>query len=146
MDAVVLERFSEGLPARTSAWVRYHRPETLEEAVELAESHLAPPSPSPRSLPPTPRADAAGPSGPRRERPTPALRARWLGGGPNSLPLTRRRALGRQGRHVGGAANLATIDQVVRVAGRLSPPPAGKWFSRRGIITPWRATWGMTKH
>ena len=35
VEQVVLERFIEGLPARTSAWVRYHR--------DLVESHLPPP-------------------------------------------------------------------------------------------------------
>jgi hypothetical protein len=44
MEQVALERFIEGLPARTSAWVWYHRPEGLSAAVDLAESH--PPKPS----------------------------------------------------------------------------------------------------
>ena len=35
---ITLERFIEGLPARTSTWVRYHR----SAAVDLAESHLPP--------------------------------------------------------------------------------------------------------
>ena len=43
VEQVALERFVEGLPARTSAWVRYHRPESLSAAVNLAESHLQPP-------------------------------------------------------------------------------------------------------
>uniref|UniRef100_A0A8C5B7G4 SCAN box domain-containing protein n=1 Tax=Gadus morhua TaxID=8049 RepID=A0A8C5B7G4_GADMO len=42
VEQVALERFVEGLQARTSAWVRYHRPESLSAAVDLAESHLQP--------------------------------------------------------------------------------------------------------
>ena len=41
VEQVALERFVEGLPARTSAWVRYHRPESLSAAVVLAESPTA---------------------------------------------------------------------------------------------------------
>ena len=53
VEQVALERFIEGLPARTSAWVRYRRPESLSAAVDLAESHLPPPPTAQR--PPTPR-------------------------------------------------------------------------------------------
>ena len=41
LGKVVLEQFIGGLPDRTSAWVRYHRPAMLEAAVTLAEDHLA---------------------------------------------------------------------------------------------------------
>ncbi|KAK0145667.1 SCAN domain-containing protein 3 [Merluccius polli] len=43
VEQVALERFIEGLPARTSTWVRYHRPENLQAAVNIAEGHLVPP-------------------------------------------------------------------------------------------------------
>ena len=52
MEQVNLERFIEGLSARTSAWVLYHRPEGFAVAVNLVESHLAPPPTAQR--PPTP--------------------------------------------------------------------------------------------
>ena len=48
VEQVVLERFVEGLPAWTSAWVRYHRPESLSSAVDLAERWDRP-SPAPRA-------------------------------------------------------------------------------------------------
>ena len=35
VEQVAMERFVEGLPARTSAWVRYHRPESLSAATCL---------------------------------------------------------------------------------------------------------------
>ena len=60
VEQVAMERFVEGLPARTSAWVRYHRPESLSAAVALAESHLPPPMASQRPLVAGPRAGAAG--------------------------------------------------------------------------------------
>ncbi|XP_061918510.1 uncharacterized protein LOC133659789 [Entelurus aequoreus] len=41
MDQLVLEQFLEAIPARTSAWVRYHRPRDLAAAVTLVEDHLA---------------------------------------------------------------------------------------------------------
>ena len=62
LGKVVLEQFVWGLPDRTSAWVRYHRPETLEAAVTLAEDHLA--------------VHPDGNRSPTRTRPTPAPRRR----------------------------------------------------------------------
>ncbi|XP_072768304.1 neurotrophin receptor-interacting factor homolog [Nerophis lumbriciformis] len=41
LEAIVLERFVEAIPARTSAWVRYHSPPDVKAAVKLAEEHLA---------------------------------------------------------------------------------------------------------
>ncbi|KAM6944694.1 regulator of G-protein signaling 3-like [Lycodopsis pacificus] len=41
LEKVVLEQFVGALPARTAAWVRYHRPPTLGTAITLAEDHLA---------------------------------------------------------------------------------------------------------
>nr|XP_061838655.1 zinc finger protein 75D-like isoform X3 [Nerophis lumbriciformis] len=41
LEAIVLERFVETIPARTSAWVRYHSPPDVKAAVKLAEEHLA---------------------------------------------------------------------------------------------------------
>ena len=40
VEQVVLERFLGGLPTATAAWVRCHRPSSLEVAVTLAEDHL----------------------------------------------------------------------------------------------------------
>ena len=108
VEQVALERFIEGLPARTSAWVRYHRPESLSAAVNLAESHLQPPPTAQRPSTPVPRTGAAAL---RRDRPSPAPRARGgdESGHMNHLPAPlRRRALRRQGRGVGGAGGLVT--------------------------------------
>ncbi|XP_061918090.1 uncharacterized protein LOC133659350 [Entelurus aequoreus] len=41
LEAIVLERFVEAIPARTSAWVRYYGPTDVKSAVKLAEEHLA---------------------------------------------------------------------------------------------------------
>ncbi|XP_061910676.1 putative SCAN domain-containing protein SCAND2P [Entelurus aequoreus] len=41
IEQIILEQFLEGIPARTSAWVRYHRPQSVAAAVALAEDHLA---------------------------------------------------------------------------------------------------------
>ena len=76
VEQVALERFVEGLPARTSTWVRYHRPESLSAAVNIAEGHLAPPPTDRRPPTPSPRTGAAAR---RRDRPTPLPRARWGG-------------------------------------------------------------------
>ncbi|XP_061765827.1 zinc finger protein 397-like [Nerophis ophidion] len=40
-ELILLEQFIDSIPARTAAWVRYHRPRDLEAAVTLAEDHLA---------------------------------------------------------------------------------------------------------
>ncbi|XP_060757179.1 SCAN domain-containing protein 3-like [Neoarius graeffei] len=41
VDQVVLEQFVARLPAGTAEWVQCHRPASLDQAVELAEDHLA---------------------------------------------------------------------------------------------------------
>ncbi|XP_056277638.1 uncharacterized protein LOC130198498 [Pseudoliparis swirei] len=41
VERIVLEQFVGGLPARTSAWVRCHRPGGMKAAITLAEDHLA---------------------------------------------------------------------------------------------------------
>ncbi len=41
IDLVVLEQFVARLPRRTAEWVRYHRPTSLAQAIQLAEDHLA---------------------------------------------------------------------------------------------------------
>ncbi|XP_061769286.1 uncharacterized protein LOC133560608 [Nerophis ophidion] len=41
LEEVVLEQFLDGIPARTSAWVRYHSPPVVQTAVRLVEEHLA---------------------------------------------------------------------------------------------------------
>ncbi|XP_061748628.1 zinc finger and SCAN domain-containing protein 25-like isoform X2 [Nerophis ophidion] len=41
LESIVLERFLDAIPARTSAWVRYHSPPSVKAAVRLAEEHLA---------------------------------------------------------------------------------------------------------
>jgi hypothetical protein len=106
VEQVAQERFVEGLPTRTSAWVWQH----LSAAVDLAESHLQPPPTAQRPPTPVPHTGAADLC---RDRPSSAPRAR--GGSPfrsghiNHLPPPlRRRALRRQGRVVGGAGGLVT--------------------------------------
>ncbi|XP_060795406.1 zinc finger protein with KRAB and SCAN domains 5-like [Neoarius graeffei] len=41
IDQVVLEQFVVRLPAGTAEWVQCHRPASLDQAIELAEDHLA---------------------------------------------------------------------------------------------------------
>jgi hypothetical protein len=107
VDQVALERFDEGLPARASAWVRYHQRESLSAAVDLAESHLQPPpmaqhrSHAPVQLP-------YGGIGQVRRRGREGG-SPFRSGHMNHLqPLLCRRALRRQGRDVGGAGGLVT--------------------------------------
>ncbi|XP_059909407.1 SCAN domain-containing protein 3-like [Gadus macrocephalus] len=77
VEQVGLERFVEGLPTRTSTWIRYHQPGSLSAAVNIGEGHLAPPLSDRR--PPIPQTGAAGL---QPDRPIPGPRARW-GGGPS---------------------------------------------------------------
>ncbi|XP_051970081.1 neurotrophin receptor-interacting factor homolog [Xyrauchen texanus] len=41
VDRVVLEQFVQRLARRTAEWVQCHRPASLEEAIRLAEDHMA---------------------------------------------------------------------------------------------------------
>nr|XP_061820110.1 uncharacterized protein LOC133608675 [Nerophis lumbriciformis]XP_061820111.1 uncharacterized protein LOC133608675 [Nerophis lumbriciformis] len=41
LESIILEQFIDALPARTSAWVRYHSSPDVKTAVKLAEEHLA---------------------------------------------------------------------------------------------------------
>ncbi|XP_060796560.1 uncharacterized protein LOC132898907 [Neoarius graeffei] len=41
IDQVVLQQFVTHLPAGTAEWVQYHRPASLDQAIELVEDHLA---------------------------------------------------------------------------------------------------------
>ena len=109
VEQVALERFVEGLPARTSAWVRYHRPESLSAAVVLAESHLQPPPAGQRhrhrAHVPV-RLPHGGTDQPRRRgRDGGAFQSGHMSRLPAPL---HRRALRRQGRGAGGAGGLAT--------------------------------------
>ena len=79
VEQVVLERFgSGGLPTATAAWVRCHRPSSLEAAVTLAEDHLIQcpahtqgekPEPAPRRRLPPRVGPVASPQGPGRVPP-----------------------------------------------------------------------------
>ncbi|XP_060785448.1 uncharacterized protein LOC132891665 [Neoarius graeffei] len=90
IDQVALEQFVARLPAGTAEWVRCHRPVLLDQAVELAEDHLAavpaagqqmassllfslslsrpPPVSRPRPIPPPWRRGPAPPQPARRTR------------------------------------------------------------------------------
>ena len=135
VEQVALERFVEGLPARTSTWVRYHRPESLSAAVNIAEGHLIPPSTDRRPPAPTP-SPRTGAAALRGYRPTPLPRARW-GGGPTPeqaheppSPLlqtghqTAREGCWRCGRpgHHRRDCPMMEVGQVVRVTGAPIPP------------------------
>ena len=133
MEQVALERFVEGLPARTSAWVRYHRPESLSAAVDLAESHLQPPPTAQQPPTPVPHTGAAAL---RRDRPSLAPRER-VGvpvperaheSPPTPTPQTGAQTAGEGcwgcGRpgHFRWDCPLMEVGQVVRVTGAPFPP------------------------
>ncbi|XP_030196184.1 uncharacterized protein LOC115531196 isoform X2 [Gadus morhua] len=122
VEQVALERFVEGLPARTSAWVRCHRPESLSAAVDLAESHLQPPPTAQRPPTPVPRTkpgtEGEGVPVPERAHESP----------PTPTPQTGDQTAGegcwRCGRpgHFRRDCPLIEVGQVVRVTGAPSPP------------------------
>jgi hypothetical protein len=109
VEQVVLERFVEGLPAWTSAWVRYHRPESLSSAVDLAERWDRP-SPAPRARGGVPVPERAHESPPT---PTPQTGAQTAGEGCWGC--------GRPG-HFRWDCPLMEVGQVVRVTGAPFPP------------------------
>ena len=125
---MALERFVEGLPTRTSTWVRYHQPGSLSAAVNIAEGHLAPPLSDRRPPIPSPRTGAAAL---QRDRPTPGPRARWGGASqeqahsapshpiPQTGTQTAGEACWRCGRpgHLRRYCPLMEVGQVVRVTG-----------------------------
>ncbi|KAK0142845.1 SCAN domain-containing protein 3 [Merluccius polli] len=136
VEQVALERFIEGLPARTSTWVRYHRPENLQAAVNIAEGHLVPPPTDRRPPVPTP-SPRTGAAALRGYKPTPLPRARWRGGPsqeqthespsppfPQAGDQTAREGCWRCGRpgHIRRDCPMMDVGQVVRVAGPPTPP------------------------
>ncbi|KAK0137336.1 Zinc finger protein 24 [Merluccius polli] len=152
VEQVALERFVEGLPARTSTWVRYHRPESLSAAVKIAEGHLIPPSTDRRPPAPTP-SPRTGVAALRGYKPTPLPRARW-GGGPSpeqaqespSPPIpqtgaqTAREGCWRCGRpgHLRRDCPMMEVGQVVRVTGAPIPP----YGPGEAYRIPVRIQWG----
>ncbi|XP_056282655.1 uncharacterized protein LOC130201606 [Pseudoliparis swirei] len=96
VEKIVLEQFIGGLPARTSAWVRCHRPTGMKAAVTLAEDHLAVhgPGKAEGDRPPS----TSGPlTGQRRKLhpPQPSRPVPW----PTSLPAGPRASSIDGGRH-----------------------------------------------
>ncbi|XP_077950197.1 uncharacterized protein LOC144389443 [Gasterosteus aculeatus] len=143
MEKVVLEQFAEGLPARTAAWVKYHRPPTLKAAITLAEDHLAvhPSGQRDEEGTPSPARPARRREGqlPPVERPVPApRRTSFL---PARYPPTAERSgalpdpqggsqtpgqecwrCGQPG-HLRRECPLMEVGQVIRVAGVPTPSP-----------------------
>ncbi|XP_060783177.1 uncharacterized protein LOC132890378 [Neoarius graeffei] len=98
IDQVVLEQFLARLPAGTAEWVQCHRPASLDQAVELAEDHMAAVSvagqqtassllSSSLSLSPSPPVSHPHPvPPPRRRGPAPPVPARRTRGALQFLP------------------------------------------------------------
>ncbi|XP_062420426.1 uncharacterized protein LOC134132719 [Pungitius pungitius] len=120
VEKVVLEQFVEGLPARTAAWVRYHRSPTLQAATTLAEDWRCTPAGGATGracrhpAEEQPRHGDGASSRPRGSpyRPHGGRRSPYTGTPqPQQAPapfLTRREVLERQGRSAGGAGSPVT--------------------------------------
>ena len=121
VEQVVLERFLGGLPTATAAWVRCHRPSSLEAAVTLAEDHLVQcpahtqgekPEPAPRRRLPPHVGPVASPRGAGRVPP---------GVSPRSFfPLSPRLSDGPP-RPTGNASDARTGVLAVQTTGPLPP-------------------------
>ncbi|XP_076743966.1 uncharacterized protein LOC143419988 [Maylandia zebra] len=146
VDKVVLEQFTEGLPAETARWVRCHRPASLEVAVTLAEDHLAAGAGEPGDAGRRPNKQAPVPA-PRRRVPAPGQAERLPALSPTNpfaalvpsrgaersgaAPEPRRAAqtpgpecwkCGQPG-HLRRDCPLMEVGQVFRVAGAPAPSP-----------------------
>ncbi|XP_034446667.1 uncharacterized protein LOC117764737 [Hippoglossus hippoglossus] len=148
LGKVVLEQLIWGLPDRTSAWVRYHWPATLEAAVTLAEDHLAVHpggqgggnrSPTPNRQTPAPHRRAP-PQHHNPAQPPPAPRsninlsrsfspqfpaATSTAPNPQETPRMPGQECWRCGQlgHFREACPLMEVGQVIRVAGPATPSP-----------------------
>jgi len=134
MDAMVLEQLLEGLPTRTSSWVRCHRPGTVDEAITLAEDHLAVYPPAKAAAP----VDTLPTPAPRRrfeapEAVPPSFNTRSLSL-PLPLPLFLSLPLSRVQRRAFLPAHSGSLKRLGRTAGGVgSPDTAG------GSVPSWRS-------
>ncbi|XP_061883609.1 uncharacterized protein LOC133634961 [Entelurus aequoreus] len=161
LEAIVLEQFVEAIPARTSAWVRYHSPTDVKAAVKLAEEHLAVqreaetktaegPTPSPRRRLAPLWGGVEGAPLERRPRPAepPGAREQGTGAAEKGLPSqmapqTPGPVCWRCGRpgHVRRECSVMEVGQVMRVVGPPAPAP-----DRGGdVLCPGKGRWQPTE-